>query len=147
MGQVQVKGNWLEYRVGTDDTDMTLEQILKLRLQVSGRRIQKLTRSKGLFVNNKQMFLKKMMKVGDCIRVRMEEGNKQTVVPTKMELEILYEDQWMVVINKPSGIMSYAIKEGTVDTISNGIQYYCNQSGLKTNVHLVHRLDTNTKAR
>jgi len=140
-----IKGNWLEYRIDLLDANKTLEEVLKRSLNISGRRIQKLTRNNGIFINNKKAFLNKILKINDIIKVRIEEVNQSnSILPVKMDLDIIYEDELMIIINKKPGIKAYPTTQNDNYTLANGIKYYLFQKGINTNIHFVHRLDTNT---
>lgn len=141
---VNIKGKWLEYQVEQDDVGKALEEILKVKLQISGRRIQKLTRTKGIFINNKKSFLDKKLKENDIIKVRIEEQMVSNIIPQSMELDIIYEDEYTLVINKEDGLSVYPTHSQEDNTLANGVQYYFNQTKHPSGIHFVHRLDTNT---
>jgi len=145
MNKGEIKGNWLVYRIDLVDANKTLEEILKHSLNISGRRIQKLTRNNGIFINNKKSFLNKVLKNNDIIKVRIEETNyNNTISPIAMDLDIIYEDELMLIINKSAGIKVYPTTQSDNYTLANGIKYYLLQKGIKSEAHFVHRLDTNT---
>ncbi|OEF96145.1 hypothetical protein BHF68_09655 [Desulfuribacillus alkaliarsenatis] len=139
-----MKGKWLEYTVDQFFIGITLEELLKDTLSISGRRIQKLTRSKGLYVNNKKSYLNKKLKEGDIVKVRIEESVTDKVKPQAMDLDIIYEDEWLLIVNKPAGLKVYQTNKEDNLTLANGIQYYYEDKGIVSGVHFVHRLDTNT---
>ena len=64
-----------------------------------------------------------------------------------MPLEVIYEDEWLVAINKPAGLIMHPAKHDTADTLVNGLQWYLDQSAPATGLlrpGIVHRLDKNT---
>ena len=144
LNQIQIKGKWLEYIIDSTSVNLTLEEVLKTKIFISGRRIQKITRSNSLFVNNKNSFLKKKMKLKDIVKLRIEEEIQNSIQPIFTNLDIIYEDQWLLIINKVAGLKVYPTDQKNDITLSNGIKYYYNNINQKTGIHFVHRLDTNT---
>lgn len=136
---------WLEYTAGEQDAGLFLEQVLKGHLGVSGRMIQRLTRSKGILVNRKQPFLKKKVKAGDRIKVRVGDGTKEPPLqPVFLPLDVLFEDDALMVVNKPAGWMVHPVKQGQDRTLAHGIAYHRIQQGKSGVVRPVHRLDKDT---
>lgn len=136
---------WLEYTAGDEDTGLLLEQVLKERLHISGRMIQRLTRNKGIFLNKKVPFLKKKVKSGDRIKVRIGDGTREPpLIPVSLPLDILFEDDALMVLNKQPGIMVHPVKEGQDYTLVHGIAFYRLQKGKSGFVRPVHRLDKDT---
>ncbi|HBI05345.1 MAG TPA: RluA family pseudouridine synthase, partial [Paenibacillaceae bacterium] len=136
---------WLEYTAVEDDSGLLLEQVLKERLHISGRMIQRLTRNKGLFLNRKAPFLKKKVKNGDRIKVRIGDGTKEPhLPPIPLSLDLLFEDDALMVLNKQAGLMVHPVKEGQNHTLAHGIAFYRLQKGKSGFVRPVHRLDKET---
>lgn len=136
---------WLEYTATEKDAGLLLEQVLKEKLRVSGRMIQRLTRGKGLIVNKKPPFLKKKVKVGDRIKVRVGDGRAEPPLqPVHLPLEVLFEDDALMVVNKPAGLMVHPVKQGQNQTLAHGIAYHRMEQGKSGVVRPVHRLDKDT---
>ncbi|MFT9849188.1 RluA family pseudouridine synthase [Aneurinibacillus sp. REN35] len=144
MTSWKIDGKWLEYTAGADDHGTTVESLLKERLSISGRMMQRLTRKSGLFVNRKKTFLKKKIKEGDQIRVLLADAPETTLTPVAMALSVLYEDDAVLVVNKPAGLAVHPVKEGQNHTLAHGIAYYWKEQGRPRAVRPVHRLDKDT---
>ncbi|ERI08481.1 RluA family pseudouridine synthase [Aneurinibacillus aneurinilyticus] len=144
MASWKIDGKWLEYEAEAADAGLPLELILKERLSVSGRMLQRLTRKKGLFLNRKQPFLKKKIQPGDRIRLLIADAPETTLSPVEMNISVLYEDDAVLVVNKPSGLAVHPVKEGQNHTLAHGIAYYWKQGGKPRAVRPVHRLDKDT---
>lgn len=136
---------WLEYTAVQEDSGLLLEQLLKERLHISGRMIQRLTRNKGLFLNRRVPFLKKKVKNGDRIKMRIGDGTKEPPLqPVHLPLDLLFEDDALMVLNKQPGLMVHPVKEGQNQTLAHGIAFYRLQKGKSGFVRPVHRLDKET---
>lgn len=150
--------DWLEYVVTEEDAGMSVEQIVRQKMNVSGRMMQRLTRSKGILLNRKQPFLQRQVKAGDKIAVRVVEKQPQHDAPQKqvqppsvqagpiprIPIEILYEDDHLLIANKPAGMMVHPIKKEQSGTLVHALADLFREKGEKASVHPVHRLDKET---
>ncbi|MFY0546068.1 RluA family pseudouridine synthase [Brevibacillus sp. H7] len=128
---------WMEYNVAEEDAGKTVEQIVREKMGVSGRMLQRLTRSKGIQLNRKPPFLKRQVKPGDRVSIRIADQTPQTGQAAEaihIPLEILYEDDHLVVVNKPAGMLVHPVGPGETNTLVHAL----------TGVHPVHRLDKHT---
>ncbi|WP_126428980.1 RluA family pseudouridine synthase [Brevibacillus marinus] len=146
---------WLEYVVAEQDEGLSVEQIVREKLAVSGRMLQRLTRSKGIRLNGKSPYLQRAVKKGDRIAVRIadkpgggppsrsrleqREPRKQT-----LPVEILYEDEQLLVANKPAGLIVHPVRETDRDTLAGRLAGYFQARGESAVPHPVHRLDKDT---
>lgn len=132
------------YKVLPEHVGLTLEAYLKEILQYSGRKIQKLTRQKGIFLNNKAVFLQKKVKLGDSLRVLNPEDTAYGVHPEEGKIEILYEDEYLLVLNKPAYQLVHPTGQTTQGTLANYLAYELQQRNIVATVRPVHRLDRET---
>ena len=72
------------------------------------------------------------------------EEDSFNIVPTKMDLSILYEDDSLLIINKPPYLPIHPSIKHYKDSLSNGVKYYFEQIGLKKKIRPVNRLDKDT---
>lgn len=79
---------------------------------------------------------------GDIITCRIPEESGLAVTP--MKLDIRYEDEYMLVVNKPKGILVHPTGGDHANTLGNGILHYYQMTGQNIGFHPVHRLDRNT---
>jgi len=135
----------LEYIVDDITKYENVKQVLKEEFLLSDRLILKLKNSKQIYLNNTSVFVNKKLQIKDKICVDLDfEETCENIVPTKMELDILYEDDGMLIINKPPFIPVHPSMEHFEYSLSNGIKYYFNSIGLKRKIRPVNRLDKNT---
>ncbi|MCC5464304.1 RluA family pseudouridine synthase [Pelosinus baikalensis] len=132
------------YKVIKEHEGLTLEEYLKTILQYSGRKIQKLTRQKGIFLNGKKVFLQRKVKSQDVLRVLMAQDMTYGVEPEEGSIEILYEDDYMLVVNKPAYQLVHPTGQTTKGTLANYLAYHLQQQGVITTIRPVHRLDRET---
>lgn len=83
-----------------------------------------------------------MVKGMDCIRYEIEYTSQ--IMPVELPLNICYEDEYLIVIDKPAGQLVHPTTKEHYNTLANGILFYYQQKGLPLSFHPVHRLDKDT---
>lgn len=132
------------YKVSQEHEGLVLEIYLKQILLYSGRKIQKLTRQKGILLNGKPVFLQKKVKNGDTVRVLNSEDTGYGVQPEEGCVDILYEDNYMIVVNKPAHQLVHPTGQTTHGTLANYLAYELQQRNIICTIRPVHRLDRET---
>lgn len=141
-----------------------MSEIIDYCAEVSGIRIDKfiaennsdLTRSavQGLIEQNKILvngqFVSKNYKLkhSDCITVEIPEPQIMDAVPENIPLDIVYEDNDLLVVNKPKGMVVHPAHGNYTGTLVNALLYHCGDSlsGINGVIRpgIVHRIDKNT---
>lgn len=135
----------LTYTVKENDTYKTLKEVLKAYFKISDRLLLKLKKNDKILLNSEITYMHHPVKGNDIIEVFLDlEEDNSNIVPTKMDLDIIYEDESYIVVNKPAGIPIHPSMEHYEDSLSNGIKYYFDEIGLKKKIRPVNRLDRNT---
>lgn len=122
-----------------------INEILSLEFKISTRLKNKLIKKNMLFLNNTTCDTRAPVKIGDklIIDFNYEEENSN-IVPNGMDLDIIYEDEWLLIVNKPSGITIHPSILHFNNSLSNGIRFYFDKIGLKKKIRPVNRLDKDT---
>jgi len=136
--------SYTTFSIAEEQQGLTVEVYLKQILGYSGRQIQKLTRQKGILLNKKNVFLQKKVKQGDILRVLTLEDLSYGVEPEQGPVEVLYEDGYLIVLNKPSGLLVHPAGQTTQGTLSNYLAHYYQQQGAICTIRPIHRLDRET---
>jgi len=125
-----------------------LDKILAIQLDISRNQIEKLVKD-GLVSVNDKTIIKSSFKVseGDTISYIFKEAEKRVAPPVDFDIEILYEDEYLLVVNKPSGLVVHpapSVKEPTlVDwLIHKGISLSTINGEERHGI--VHRIDKET---
>lgn len=135
----------LSYIIQTNDNFINIKEVLKAKFQVSDRLLLKLKKKQKIFLNGIQVFLWSPVKNNDKIEILIDfEEDNSNIIATKMNLDILYEDEAYLVINKPAGIPIHPSMDHYTDSLSNGIKYYFDSISLHKKIRPVNRLDKNT---
>lgn len=128
-----------------DNKYKTLRTVLKKEWQISSRLLTRLKQRELITVNQKSVYLDYKLNIGDIILVDLDfEEESENIVPTQMNLNILYEDNAYIVINKPANMPVHPSRAHYEDTLSNGIKYYFNQNKIYKKIRPVNRLDRDT---
>ncbi|UWG98104.1 RluA family pseudouridine synthase [Dehalobacter sp. DCM] len=132
------------YHISEDHKGLSLEHYLKTILAYSGRTIQKLTRLNGIKLNNKNVFLQRRLQQGDVLAVRIPDDRSYGVLPEKGPVDILYEDQGVIVLNKPPHLLVHPAGHTSTGTLANFLAGYFQQKGDVITIRPLHRLDRDT---
>ena len=136
---------FLEYVIKKDDGFKTINDVLTSYFGISSRLRNKLINLKAVKLNGVFVNTKNFVKESDSITIDFDyDEDNSNIVPTKMDLDIIYEDEWLIIINKPAGIAIHPSLLHYTDSLSNGVRYYFDSIGLKKKVRPVNRLDSNT---
>ena len=110
--------------------------------------LQKLIKEGQVLVNGKTVKSGYQLSKGDEVSVTIPEPKELDVEPQKMNLDIVYEDEDVILINKPKGMVVHPAPGHTTDTLVNGLLYHCkdNLSGINgvARPGIVHRIDRDT---
>jgi len=135
----------LEYIINNLTKYETIKQVLKEEFHLSDRLITKLKLSNKIFLNNQSTHINKKIEIGNLVKIDLDFVETcDNIVATQMELDILYEDDGILIINKPPFVPIHPSINHYEDSLSNGVKYYFNSIGLKRKIRPVNRLDKNT---
>ena len=135
----------LKYTVTKSDTNQTINEILSSQFNLSTRLCSKLIKNRRIYQNGKSVDTRKFASFGDIIVVDFNyEEDNSNITPTNIDLDILYEDEWLLVVNKPAGIPIHPSRLHYENSLSNGIKFYFDSIGLSKKIRPVNRLDLDT---
>ncbi len=127
------------------DEGKTVKYILKNRLNISGRLIKRLKFSNKILLNSQPVHLNTQVAQGDFLEaiIEFDEVNED-IIPEKMDLDIIYEDDCIIAVNKPADTVIHPTALHFTGTVANGLMYHLLEKGVKTLIRPVSRLDRNT---
>ena len=132
-----------------EDQQMRLDKYLAEQFPEQTRSyLQKLIKDGEVTVNGKNVKTGYQLSKGDEVSVNIPEPKELDVEPQKMDLDIVYEDDDVILVNKPKGMVVHPAPGHTTDTLVNGLLYHCkdNLSGINgvARPGIVHRIDRDT---
>ena len=138
-----------EYIASAHQEGVRLDQFLAGELQGQSRSyIQKLIREERAKVNGKKAKASLKIRVDDRIEMSLPPLKELSVEPEKMDLDIIYEDQDVILVNKPKDLVVHPAPGRYSGTLVNGLLYHCKDqlSGINGVLRpgIVHRIDKDT---
>ncbi len=135
----------LVYRVKKDDKYINIKQVLKEEFSISDRLLLKLKNTKQFFLNDTNVYISHTIKENDVIKVNLDfNEDSENIVSAPININILYEDEAFLILNKPSGIAIHPSCSHFSSSLSNGVKYYFEKIGLNRKIRPVNRLDKDT---
>lgn len=135
----------LEYKIKENNQYYNIKEVLKKEFHISDRLVSKLKHAKQIYLNNKPAYVSEKLEVGNSIVVDLDFNEiSDNIIPTKVNLDILYEDDALLIVNKPCNIPVHPSVDHYTDSLSNGIRYYFDSIHLNRKIRPVNRLDKNT---
>jgi 23S rRNA pseudouridine1911/1915/1917 synthase len=127
----------------SEDDNVTLKELLLNKLSLSVRFVSKAKKDKNVFVNKEHRHPGHIIKKGDLIEIKIDEdmGN---FTPQNLNIDILYEDFDIIMVNKPPYIVVHPTKSHVDKTVANGLTYYLLNKKEYPRIRFVNRLDMNT---
>ena len=135
----------LTYTIQPNDNFFNVKELLKLMFQISDRLLVKLKKNKKIWLNSTPTFVDSRLKPFDIVEILIDfEEKSENIIPTQMDLNIIYEDEYYIVINKPSGIAIHPSILHYTDSLANGVKFYFEQKNIKKKIRPINRLDKDT---
>lgn len=135
----------LELKISTEDCSKTVKQILKTRLQLSERLIKKLKYMGNIILNSAPASVSEKVSEGDVLEVLIEfDELNEDIIPEKTDLDIIYEDECLIAVNKPPHMVVHPSVRHYTGTLANGLMHYLISRGIRTLIRPVSRLDRDT---
>ena len=131
------------------DSGLRIDKYLSsVNEQLSRSYIQKLLKSGLVLVDGKPVKASYQVDEGDVISLDIPEAVEPEIEPEDMDLDILYEDQDVILVNKPKGMVVHPAAGHYSHTLVNGLMYHCKDqlSGINGVMRpgIVHRIDMDT---
>lgn len=122
-----------------------LKTILHREMNVSRRLLSRLKMTEqGITVNGERRYVSTRVQAGDRIEVRMEQEVSDDILPQPIPIEIVYEDEHLLVVNKEAGMIVHPTNGHYVNTLANAVVYYWQQNNEICRFRPIHRLDQET---
>lgn len=133
-------------RIKVEDIEnIRLDQYLSDNLDISRSKIQKLLKQNKIIVNDQVEKSSYLIKLGDIIDIDSELDFDIKIEANDIPLDIVYEDQYLMIINKKSGMVVHPAPGHYTDTLVNALLYHFNiKETTNIRVGIVHRLDKDT---
>jgi 23S rRNA pseudouridine1911/1915/1917 synthase len=119
--------------------------LIQRQLGVSRKLMARLKRTaRGITLNGMRVFSNRLVQAGDVIEVRLARESGTGIVPEEMALDVLYEDDYLLVVNKAPGVIVHPTHGHYQGTLANGVLWHWQQRGETVRFRPIHRLDEDT---
>ena len=135
----------LEYEIPSEYDGANITTVLKQHFKISTNLIKDLKKYKeGIQVNGEHKRVVDLAAKGDILKITIRDTASENIVPTDIPLDIVYEDEDVLVINKPSTMPTHPSMGNYENSLANGVMYYYKSKGEERVFRAVNRLDKDT---
>ena len=139
----------IEFIVEEIDSKKRIDSFLSDKFESFTRsHIQKLIEQGCILVNNKAISKSYKLNIGDIVYVELPDNSDVDIIAQDIPLDIVYEDDDLLVVNKPKGMVVHPAPGNLTDTLVNALLFHCkdNLSGINgvNRPGIVHRIDKDT---
>ena len=134
-------------KVDKEYINTRIDKYLMDKLTLSRSKIQKLIDNNKILVNNNKVKTSYLLKENDDIYIDEQSEEEIEILPEDIKLDIVYEDDYLLVVNKPSGMVVHPALGNYSHTLVNALMYHCNKlSSVNGSIRpgIVHRIDADT---
>ena len=125
----------------TKQEERSVRSVLSVETGLSDREISRLKFDGEILLNGERVHTDRTVRQGDVLKVIFPEDTPAEGLPVLPVPDILYEDEDMIIVNKPSGIPVHAVHGHLDDSLGTQVQAYCRTKGINSAVRAVGRLD------
>lgn len=141
--------NTTVFKAGTDDNGRRVDMFLAIQLQDMSRSyVQKLIKEERVRINDKIVPASCKLCAGDVVFVEIPDASVLEVVAEEIPLDIIYEDDDVILVNKPKGMVVHPAVGHTSGTLVNALMFHCKDNLSSINgilrLGIVHRIDKDT---
>ncbi len=133
----------IEVKIKEEYFGLEIKSVLKKELDISNKVLTKLKNyADGITLNGNKAFVTKKVSKGDILKIRLYDENSNKIIPSDIPLDILYEDEDLLVINKPRNMPTHPSLNHYTDTLANGVMNLYKDKNFTFRV--ITRLDRDT---
>lgn len=139
-----------EFLVSEEYNEKRLDQVITANIMdITRSYVQKLIKNNNVFVNNNIINDKNYrVLINQIIKVNIPAPDKLSLIPENIPIDIVYEDNDLLVVNKPKGMVVHPAPGNYSGTLVNALMYYCKDtlSSINGTIRpgIVHRIDKDT---
>ena len=141
--KVTRKGEHLIFMIEKKQANQTVREFLQ-QYHLSRKKIHELYMDKSVKLNEEVANFNDVLQIGDQLAIPVFKEESIDFKPQKMKLDIVYEDDHLLIINKPAGLMVHPDQKDGMNTLVNAVAYYYQENQIHHRIRYIHRLDTDT---
>ena len=138
----------ISFIVSKENSGIRIDKFIADNYDLTRSAIQKLIENNNILVNNKTISKNYKLREGDNVIINVPEPVELDVIPQNIPVEIVYEDDELLIVNKPKAMVVHPAAGNPDGTLVNALLYHC--KGRLSNINgvirpgIVHRIDKNT---
>lgn len=135
----------LEYHIDDAMQGTTIKYFLKAKGYSSGNLIELKKYPEGILVNGQTAHVNRLLCMGDLLTITIiDETPSEKINPVELPLDIVYEDEDFMVINKPAGMPIHPSVNNYDTSVANALAWYFDRQGIPFVFRCINRLDKDT---
>ncbi len=135
----------IEYRIDGSSDGLRVEQFLRRKGYSSQNLAQIKRMPKSILVGGVHYYMRDTLHAGDCLHVHIQEtSSSEKIPPTKLPLNIVYEDEDLIVIDKAAGMPIHPSMNNYTHSVANALAWYYKEQGKPFIFRCCNRLDRDT---
>lgn len=135
----------LKYQIDTDLQISTIKYFLKAKGYSSGNLIELKKYREGILLNGEPAHVNQLLYPGDTLAINIiEENSSEKINPVNLPLDIVFEDEDLLVINKPAGMPIHPSANNYDTSVANALASYFHSRGIPFVFRCINRLDKDT---
>lgn len=142
-----MKLHYYEYTIPACDEGRQIKSVLFRTLGFTAAKIRSAKFDEaGIFLDGIRTPVTFPVHEGQTLSILLNDSENKdaNLLSVPMDLDILYEDEDLLFLNKPAGVVCHPSKGHLTDSLANGVLHYFRQKEERSNVHLIGRLDRDT---
>lgn len=137
------------YKIGEENVNCRIDKVIPILNDNITRMVtQKLLEEEKILVNGRKIKASYKVKLNDEITLEIPEVKETEILPENIDLDVLYEDEYIIVVNKEKGMVVHPANGNYTGTLVNALMYRCKETlsgiGGEKRPGIVHRLDKDT---
>jgi len=135
---------WFDLKIPEKWDKITVDQLFRKVWAAPKKIIHQFRMEKCVKVNGENAIWERPLQTGDFLQIALFQEEDFGVLPDAIEIDVLYEDEHLLVVNKPAGMETHPNEPGQLHTLANAVAYHLKQKGEHRRVRHIHRLDKDT---
>ena len=134
-----------EYTIPKEYDGKTIKDFLYGACNMSGTFIKELKKTDdGIMLNGERKFVIEKLRENDTLIISAHDKVSETITPVKLDFDVIYEDDDIIIIDKPPHMPTHPSFGNYGNTLANGLMYYWQEKGEKHVFRAINRLDKDT---
>ncbi len=139
----KLQNEWITFIIDEQFHNKSIDEFFHY-FHLSRKSIHLLKQNKEYFLNNQFVQSNTILSKKDQLKIRAFHYSGIDFIPQQKDITIVYEDDFILVLNKEAGMNVHPDQKDGIDTLCNAVAYYYQQQHLLIPVRYLHRLDYDT---